>query len=65
MYFLERTDQVSEMLRRPQDISKVLYYKDLSHEDLWLEAATRLTAVVQQIIEFAKMVPGFMVHTFF
>lgn len=53
------------MLRRPQDISKVLYYKDLSHEDLWLEAATRLTAVVQQIIEFAKMVPGFMVHTFF
>lgn len=48
------------MLRRPQDISKVLYYKDLSHEDLWIEAATRLTAVVQQIIEFAKMVPGFM-----
>jgi len=48
------------MLRRPQDISKVLYYKDLSHEELWLEAASRLTAVVQQIIEFAKMVPGFM-----
>ncbi|XP_021962716.1 probable nuclear hormone receptor HR3 isoform X1 [Folsomia candida] len=57
---LYSNDQVSEMLRRPQDISKVLYYKDLSHEDLWLEAATRLTAVVQQIIEFAKMVPGFM-----
>jgi len=48
------------MLRRPQDISKVLYYKDLSHEELWVEAANRLTAVVQQIIEFAKMVPGFM-----
>lgn len=75
------------MLRRPQDISKVLYYKDLGHEELWLEvgllyyinnlmtfvnnfnlqhlcfflkAANRLTAVVQQIIEFAKMVPGFM-----
>ncbi|CAG7816619.1 unnamed protein product [Allacma fusca] len=53
-------DQVTEMLRRPQDISKVLYYKDLSHDDLWLEAAQRLTGVVQQIIEFAKMVPGFM-----
>lgn len=53
-------DQVGEMLRRPQDISKVLYYKDLSHEELWLESASRLTAVVQQIIEFAKMVPGFM-----
>lgn len=48
------------MLRRPQDINKVLYYKDLTHEELWLEAASRLTSVVQQIIEFAKMVPGFM-----
>jgi nuclear receptor subfamily 1 group F protein 4 len=57
---LYSNDQVSEMLRRPQDISKVLYYKDLSHEELWIEAATRLTTVVQQIIEFAKMVPGFM-----
>jgi hypothetical protein len=54
------TEQVAEMIRRPQDISKVLYFKDLGHEELWLEAATRLTAVVQQIIEFAKMVPGFM-----
>ncbi|ODN02202.1 putative nuclear hormone receptor HR3, partial [Orchesella cincta] len=57
---LYSTEQISDMLRRPQDISKVLYYKDLSHEELWIEAANRLTAVVQQIIEFAKMVPGFM-----
>ena len=29
-------------------------------EDLWICAAQRLTNVIQQIIEFAKMVPGFM-----
>jgi nuclear receptor subfamily 1 group F protein 4 len=57
---LYSTEQLTELLRRTQDISKVLYYKELSHEQLWQEAASRLTAVVQQIIEFAKMVPGFM-----
>lgn len=31
-----------------------------AHEELWLECAQKLTAVIQQIIEFAKMVPGFM-----
>lgn len=31
-----------------------------SHEQLWLECAQKLTTVIQQIIEFAKMVPGFM-----
>lgn len=31
-----------------------------SQEDLWLTAAQRLTAIIKQIIEFAKMVPGFM-----
>ena len=29
-------------------------------EDLWITAAGRMTAIIQQIIEFAKMVPGFM-----
>jgi len=73
------------MLRKPQDISKVHYYKNMAslpgvhldmlihsliylngnfylqaQEELWLECAQRLTAVIQQIIEFAKMVPGFM-----
>lgn len=32
----------------------------MSHEELWLECAQKLTSVIQQIIEFAKMVPGFM-----
>lgn len=31
-----------------------------AHEQLWLECAQKLTTVIQQIIEFAKMVPGFM-----
>ena len=34
--------------------------KQQAQEELWLECAQRLTAVIQQIIEFAKMVPGFM-----
>ena len=31
-----------------------------SHEKLWVEIAEKVTMAVQQIIEFAKMVPGFM-----
>jgi hypothetical protein len=32
----------------------------MSQEDLWLSAAQKLTNIIKQIIEFAKMVPGFM-----
>lgn len=32
----------------------------MAHEELWLECAQKLTTVIQQIIEFAKMVPGFL-----
>ncbi|GLH07308.1 Probable nuclear hormone receptor HR3 [Gryllus bimaculatus] len=53
-------DHIQEMFRKPQDLSKQLYYKNLAHEELWLECAQKLTTVIQQIIEFAKMVPGFM-----
>ncbi len=35
-----------------------LYFQ--THEQLWLEIAEKVTMCVQQIIEFAKMVPGFM-----
>ena len=31
-----------------------------SREDLWSTSANKLTNVIQQIIEFAKMLPGFM-----
>jgi nuclear receptor subfamily 1 group F protein 4 len=54
------TEQIVDMMRKPQDLSRVAYFKNLSHEEKWLECASRLTNVIQQIIEFAKMVPGFM-----
>ena len=43
----------------------VFLYIDLinfvqASEDLWMHAAQKLTNVIQQIIEFAKMLPGFM-----
>lgn len=43
-----------------QDISKLLYYKNLGQEELWLDCAEKLTAMIQNIIEFAKLIPGFM-----
>lgn len=46
--------------RQPRDLSKLLFYKNLAHEQLWLDCAQKLTTIIQQIIEFAKMVPGFM-----
>ncbi|XP_023718984.1 probable nuclear hormone receptor HR3 isoform X5 [Cryptotermes secundus] len=54
------TEHIHEMFRKPQDLSKLIYYKNMAHEELWLECAQKLTTVIQQIIEFAKMVPGFM-----
>nr|BAP76394.1 hormone receptor HR3 [Thermobia domestica] len=53
-------EDIQDMFRKPQDLSKVIFYKNMAHEELWLECAQKLTAVIQQIIEFAKMVPGFM-----
>ncbi|EFN70389.1 Probable nuclear hormone receptor HR3 [Camponotus floridanus] len=57
---LVSTDQIQESFRKPADYNKLIYYKDMGHEQLWLECAQKLTTVIQQIIEFAKMVPGFM-----
>ncbi|KAJ9577701.1 hypothetical protein L9F63_005694, partial [Diploptera punctata] len=54
------TEHIHEMFRKPQDLSKLIFYKNMAHEELWLECAQKLTTVIQQIIEFAKMVPGFM-----
>ncbi|KAL0268987.1 UNVERIFIED_CONTAM: hypothetical protein PYX00_010742 [Menopon gallinae] len=57
LYTLEH---IHEMFHKPQDLSKLIYYKNMAHEELWLECAQKLTTVIQQIIEFAKMIPGFM-----
>lgn len=32
----------------------------MTQEELWLDCAEKLTAMIQQIIEFAKLIPGFM-----
>ncbi|XP_031827347.1 nuclear hormone receptor 3 ROR-beta isoform X2 [Nomia melanderi] len=57
---LMTTEEIQESFRKPHDLSRLIYYKNMAHEQLWLECAQKLTAVIQQIIEFAKMVPGFM-----
>lgn len=41
-------------------MAQLLYYKNLCKEDLWLDCADKLTAMIQNIIEFAKLIPGFM-----
>lgn len=41
-------------------MTQLLYYKNLIKEDLWLDCADKLTAMIQNIIEFAKLIPGFM-----
>ncbi|KAF6203733.1 hypothetical protein GE061_002067 [Apolygus lucorum] len=57
---LYTTEHIHNMFRKQQDLSKLIFYKNMAHEELWLECAQKLTTVIQQIIEFAKMVPGFM-----
>lgn len=32
----------------------------MGQEALWLDCAQKLTAMIQNIIEFAKLIPGFM-----
>lgn len=44
----------------PKDISRILYYKNLGQQELWLDCAEKLTQMIQNIIEFAKLIPGFM-----
>ena len=50
---------VSCLFIRYKNISDNISFLQAS-DDLWIHAAQRLTNVIQQIIEFAKMVPGFM-----
>lgn len=43
-----------------QDLSRILHYKNMGQEALWLDCAEKLTTMIQNIIEFAKLIPGFM-----
>ncbi|KPU75970.1 uncharacterized protein Dana_GF12134, isoform D [Drosophila ananassae] len=56
-----KLEAVHDMFRKqPQDVSRILYYKNLGPEELWLDCAEKLTQMIQNIIEFAKLIPGFM-----
>ncbi|XP_022230440.2 probable nuclear hormone receptor HR3 isoform X2 [Drosophila obscura] len=55
-----KLEAVHDMFRKQQDISRILYYKNLGQEELWLDCAEKLTQMIQNIIEFAKLIPGFM-----
>nr|WCS71178.1 hormone receptor-like protein 46-2 [Pardosa pseudoannulata] len=57
---LYTNEQVAEIMKKPHDYAAILCYKSMDHEQLWLDCAQKLTNIIQQIIEFAKMVPGFM-----
>lgn len=48
------------LLSRVQDMNQLLIYKNLSKEELWKDCANKLTDIIQNIIEFAKLIPGFM-----
>lgn len=54
------SDQIREQWRMGVDQAKLFAFKNMSQEDLWVTAAQKLTNIIKQIIEFAKMVPGFM-----
>jgi len=57
---LLRTEEIRQHWQKGVDQTKLFAFRNMSQEDLWLTAAQRLTAIIKQIIEFAKMVPGFM-----
>jgi len=57
---LQRTEEIRQQWQKGIDQTKVFAFRNMSQEDLWLTAASKLTGIIKQIIEFAKMVPGFM-----
>ncbi|XP_027222337.1 probable nuclear hormone receptor HR3 isoform X7 [Penaeus vannamei] len=57
---LYSTEHILDVMRKQSpDITNINYYKNMAHEELWYDCAQKLTSVIQQIIEFAKAVPGF------
>ncbi|XP_064645719.1 probable nuclear hormone receptor HR3 isoform X6 [Lineus longissimus] len=57
---LVSNDQIERLRCQPPPPELIEQLRNLSHEDLWKEVAEKITLTVQQIIEFAKMIPGFM-----
>ncbi|XP_061381277.1 probable nuclear hormone receptor HR3 isoform X5 [Danaus plexippus] len=55
-----KLEYIHEMFRKPPDVSKLLFYNSMTYEEMWLDCANKLTSMIQNIIEFAKLIPGFM-----
>ncbi|XP_047516702.1 probable nuclear hormone receptor HR3 isoform X9 [Pieris napi] len=55
-----KLEYIHEMFRKPPDVPKLLFYNSMTYEEMWLDCADKLTAMIQNIIEFAKLIPGFM-----
>jgi len=53
-------EQIKEQWELGIEQSKVEDFMRMPRDDLWSASANKLTNVIQQIIEFAKMLPGFM-----
>lgn len=53
-------EAIDRMQSQPTSQDHIKHYQSLSNRQLWMEVADKITMAVQQIIEFAKMVPGFM-----
>ncbi|CAG0907016.1 unnamed protein product, partial [Cyprideis torosa] len=50
------TEQIAESFENPLQPH---YFRGIAHESMWLNCAEKLTAILQKLIDFAKMVPGF------
>ncbi|XP_072937814.1 probable nuclear hormone receptor HR3 isoform X3 [Epargyreus clarus] len=55
-----KLEYIHEMFRKPPDVPKLLFYNSMTYEEMWLDCADKLTGMIQNIIEFAKLIPGFM-----
>ncbi|XP_023930652.1 probable nuclear hormone receptor HR3 isoform X2 [Lingula anatina] len=53
-------EQLEQMRQHALPPEQLEAYKNMSREQLWMEIAEKVTMAVQQIIEFAKMIPCFM-----
>ncbi|CAH1789078.1 unnamed protein product [Owenia fusiformis] len=53
-------DQIEQLKAQQVSEETVERFKSMNHTEVWAEIAEKVTMTVQQIIEFAKMVPGFM-----
>uniref|UniRef100_A0A5S6QDB1 Nuclear hormone receptor HR3 n=1 Tax=Trichuris muris TaxID=70415 RepID=A0A5S6QDB1_TRIMR len=56
------TDQRQQIKQAPIDQTHSIFlkYKNMTRLQWWSDCASKLTIAVQQIIEFAKLLPGFM-----